>query len=244
MSWEFYFLLFLIYSFLGWVMEVIFCYFSTKKLANRGFLIGPICPIYGVGSLLIITLLKNYAKDPLVLFILAIIICSILEYLTSYILEKIFKVRWWDYSHKKYNLNGRICLETMIPFGLLGLLVVYFIHPLLTNIFMMLNKQLLHIIFYLSLLVFIGDFVISFKIISNIKIITSNIVKDNTDEIKNSVRKSLFEKIKIIKNNRKNIDKKIRKILSEQSYFTKRILDSFPKFKVSNLLNKKKKEDK
>ena len=105
---RFYFLLFISYSVIGWIMETILKTIEYKKFVNRGFLIGPYCPIYGCGALLMTFLLQGYAEDPIVLFVFNIIICSILEYSTSYIMEKIFKARWWDYSYTKYNINGRI----------------------------------------------------------------------------------------------------------------------------------------
>ena len=129
-----YFLLFIIYSMLGWLIEVSAFLISDKKFINRGFLIGPYCPIYGVGAIVMILTLSNYTDSPLILFVMSIVIFSLLEYYTSYFMEKIFKARWWDYSKKKFNINGRICLETMIPFGLLGLLAMYVINPFLNNI--------------------------------------------------------------------------------------------------------------
>ena len=101
------FILFIIYSFIGWLMEVTNCLWEKHRFINRGFLIGPICPIYGVGSVLLITLLTRYSDNLLRLFLHAIIICSLLEYFTSFIMEKIFHARWWDYSKKKYNLNDQ-----------------------------------------------------------------------------------------------------------------------------------------
>lgn len=108
-----YFMLFFIYAILGWIIETTLVSIEKRKFVNRGFLIGPYCPIYGFGGLAITILLKNYTKDPIVLFLMAVIICGTLEYFTSYIMEKIFKARWWDYSAKKYNINGRICLENL-----------------------------------------------------------------------------------------------------------------------------------
>ena len=125
----YYFLLFIIYSFMGWIMEIIDNIIVKHKIVNRGFLLGPYCPIYGFGCLSLIFFLSNYKSDPIILFFMAIVICSILEYSTSYIMEKLFKLRWWDYTDKKFNINGRICAETMIPFGLLGTLVICIINP-------------------------------------------------------------------------------------------------------------------
>ena len=126
-----YFLLFLAYSFLGWLMEVIGKLIQLKRFINRGFLIGPYCPIYGCGALLITFLLKKYIDDPFTLFIMAILLCGTLEYLTSYFMEKIYHARWWDYSQRKFNINGRVCLNTIIPFGLLGMFIIYISNPFL-----------------------------------------------------------------------------------------------------------------
>ena len=124
-----YFLLFLFYSFLGWILEMVVCSIADKKVVNRGFLIGPYCPIYGSGCLLIISLLHKYQDDPFTLFIMAVIVCSLLEYFTSYIMEKLFKARWWDYSDRRFNINGRICLDNLVLFGVLGLLIFYVANP-------------------------------------------------------------------------------------------------------------------
>ena len=113
---EQYIALFFIYSFLGWVMESILETVRKKRFVNRGFLIGPYCPIYGAGVLLITILLAKYNDDIWITFLMSLLICGTLEYATSYIMEKIFKARWWDYSYRKFNINGRICLETLIPF--------------------------------------------------------------------------------------------------------------------------------
>ena len=115
-------------------MEVIYTFIGTKKLVNRGFLIGPYCTIYGCGCLLLNLFLTNFKENPVILFLLAILVCSILEYTTSYFMERFFKARWWDYSERRFNLNGRICAGTMLPFGILGLLVIYVLNPFVTTI--------------------------------------------------------------------------------------------------------------
>ena len=120
---EMYIMLFFIYSLAGWLIEMIPATIREKKFVDRGFLVGPYCPIYGCGVILITLLLQKYADDVVVTFFLSVIICGTLEYLTSYIMEKIFKARWWDYSNNKFNINGRICLETLVPFGIGGVLV-------------------------------------------------------------------------------------------------------------------------
>ena len=152
-----YFMLFFIYAILGWIIETTLVSIEKRKFVNRGFLIGPYCPIYGFGGLAITILLKNYTKDPIVLFLMAVIICGTLEYFTSYIMEKIFKARWWDYSAKKYNINGRICLETVVPFGILGCLVMYVLNPITFKYLNMLSNSMLNIISAICFTIFITD---------------------------------------------------------------------------------------
>lgn len=157
-----YSILFFIYSFIGWLMEVILSLYNEHKFVNRGFLLGPYCPIYGFGSLLLYFLLKNYTNNFIVLFILTMFICSLLEYTTSYIMEKIFKLRWWDYTNMKYNLNGRICLETMTPFSLLGAIAIKYVTPYLIKFINNFSLKIILIISIILITIFIVDIIISF----------------------------------------------------------------------------------
>ena len=105
---ENYFLLFYVCSILGWLLEVACKYQQFHRFINRGFLIGPYCPIYGFGAVCICLALSRFTHDPAAVFSLAMIICGTLEYITSYAMEKLFHARWWDYSSKPFNLNGRV----------------------------------------------------------------------------------------------------------------------------------------
>ncbi|MHC1749313.1 MAG: putative ABC transporter permease [Cellulosilyticaceae bacterium] len=125
------FLWLMIYSFIGWSYESILCSFEEKKLINRGFLIGPICPVYGFGALIVILLLSDIADKPLDLFLSSIVLTGVLEYFTSYLLEHFFHAKWWDYSHYRFNINGRVCVLGAIVFGLLSVLLLTYIHPLI-----------------------------------------------------------------------------------------------------------------
>jgi uncharacterized membrane protein len=128
-SLSYLFLIFLIYSFIGWVSEVIYCSIIQHKLVNRGFLHGPICPIYGFGGLLVVFCLEPFAGNLFYLFVMAVIVTSTLEYVTSWVLETIFATKWWDYSNLRFNLHGRICLINSILFGIMGVLGIKFLHP-------------------------------------------------------------------------------------------------------------------
>lgn len=190
-----YFLMFMFYSVLGWIIEVIYAYIMKKKISNRGFFIGPYCPIYGIGCLLIVLLLSNFKKYPIIVFILAILICSALEYFTSYIMEKLFKARWWDYTDTKYNINGRVCLDTMLPFGIIACIVLYLLHPFVMSIINSLSDKSLTIISTSLFVILLTDIVLSFNIVNNFKkTIKSVSLEDCTDDINKYIRELLFDK--------------------------------------------------
>ena len=190
---EKYIALFFIYSFAGWLMESVSDSIKKKKLVNRGFLIGPYCPIYGTGVVLITILLKKYSDDIWATFFMSLLICGTLEYLTSYIMEKIFNARWWDYSKNKFNINGRICLETLIPFGVAGTFIIYIANPFLLKYINMVPELAMNIFTIVFLVVYITDMIVSFRIILNLKEMSKEF-KDNTTEISDRVRKIIKKK--------------------------------------------------
>ena len=199
-----YILFFFVYSFLGWCLEVICKLITEKRFINRGILIGPICPIYGYGVLIMTLFFRKYLNDPITLFILIIVSCSILEYFTSYFLEKVYHTRWWDYSTKKFNINGRICLETMIPFGILGLLIMNYMNPIIFNLLNILPNYLIYILSTIFLITYIIDNIISCKIIYNIQKLSKEIQskqiikKDDTERITRLVRKQIEKSMKLL----------------------------------------------
>ena len=203
------FLLFIIYSVIGWLLEVFGKVAEQQRFINRGFLIGPYCPIYGVGCLLLIHLLKNYKDDLVILFFMSMVICSILEYITSYLMEKIFKARWWDYSRRRFNLNGRICLETMIPFGIMSIIVFYVINPFLSLILHMIPRIILYIIAIIIFVIFVTDLIVSFDIIFKFKNKIKTTSKDETEEI----------------------SKRVREKFANRGILSRRLLNAFPNVK-------------
>ena len=130
------FLLFFLISCIGYIVEVVYCSVVDNYFEwNRGFMLGPYIPIYGVGALSIFYLLRHYYGDPLALFLFSFLLCTVLEYVTSFTMEKLFKVRWWDYSSLKFNINGRVCLLNSTLFGVAGIVVVYLFKPLVLKTF-------------------------------------------------------------------------------------------------------------
>ena len=194
---EIFFLLFIIYSFGGWLIESIGDLIKKKRFVNRGFLLGPYCPIYGIGVVLITLFLSRYTNDIIALFFLSMALCGILEYFTSYIMEKIFKARWWDYSTMKFNINGRICLETLVLFGLAGVLILHFSNPVLISFLSKLPEIFIHVLSSILLALFLVDCIISLNImnsIKSIKVSVTNQIKDNTDEISSKVKEIIMKK--------------------------------------------------
>ncbi len=125
---------FFIYSVIGWLWETIICSIHEKKFVYRGFLSGPYCPIYGFGALSFLLLASPFKGSWVGLFIAGTIIASVLEYITSYALEKSFNAKWWDYSDHKYNLNGRIALIPSLFWGFLSLVLIYFVNEPIHNL--------------------------------------------------------------------------------------------------------------
>ncbi len=180
-------LLFFTYSFAGWFMESVGGILTVKKFINRGFMIGPLCPVYGVGVVIITVLLGKYANDFVALFILATVLCGVLEYLTSYYMEKWFNARWWDYTKRRFNINGRVCLENLCAFGIAGSVILKYINPFFISLYMKVPDMVRHIITVILFITFIIDFVISLKIICSFKGETYAKM-DNTEEISSKVK--------------------------------------------------------
>lgn len=148
-----------IYSAVGWICETIYCSVPARKFVNRGFLKGPVCPMYGFGALIILFLSEPLIKWPGLVFLAATAGATVLEYFTGWLLEALFQVRWWDYSRQKFNLKGRVCLKNSVLFGLLGLALCYFLHPLAERLvglipasYQRLAANVILVIFFLDLL--------------------------------------------------------------------------------------------
>ena len=187
------FLLFMIYSILGYIAEITYSSIIERKfIFNRGFFLGPYLPIYGICSVVMKYLLQIYSNDILVLFIMSFFICTVIEFITSYILEKIFKVRWWDYSNKKLNIDGRVCIRNSTLFGLGGVILIKVINPIIEDIVIKLNYNGVIIISTILFVIFITDLVITIIALIKIKVSTNLYTKkDQTEEVKELIIKYL-----------------------------------------------------
>ena len=193
-SIKIYLLLFFFYSILGWIIEVVRCYFKYGRFINRGFLIGPYLPIYGFGAIILYIIFGIFSKYMFLFFVLSVIIAALLEYITSFFLEKIFNARWWDYSDRRLNINGRICVENLIEFGVFSLLVLYIINPIYLNLVFKINDSILNIILIIFSTSIISDFIISFIVLKNIKKTANEENSDNTEKVHRVVVEAIKSK--------------------------------------------------
>lgn len=153
----YYVLLFFSLAFAGWIWEVSLYLFTRHAFINRGIYKGPYLPIYGAGGLLLCFLLRSLKKKPFLVFVLSVVICSVLEYITSYLLEKRWGVRWWDYSGHFLNINGRICLLGATVFGLGGTALVCFLLPFYERLYSRISRKWRILLCIFLILLFICD---------------------------------------------------------------------------------------
>lgn len=201
--------LFFIYSVAGWVTEVFLKFLEYKRFINRGFLIGPYCPIYGAGAVLITVggkLLSPVDRTWAMSFLIAFVLCGLLEYLTSYILEKYFHARWWDYTERPMNLHGRVWIGNLILFGIGGVFILEDFNPRLLALAHRLEPRLFAAILIAVSILFVADAVMSYFIMNLLK---------------QGVEKSRADKSE-------EIAAEVRYLLESRSVFHKRILDAYP----------------
>lgn len=158
-------LYFFVYSTLGWVLETIYCIVTLGIFNKRGFLYGPICPIYGFGAIILIQSLKNIKTNTVGKFLISLVVFTAFEYIVSVVLEKVFGLRWWDYTNEVLNFQGRISLPFSIAWGIIGVIFVEKIHPFVEakvkryTILMSKRKQI--IILYIFTVIIVIDFILS-----------------------------------------------------------------------------------
>ena len=190
-------LYFFVYGFLGWCTEVIFAAFKQHRFVNRGFLNGPICPIYGVGVTLVIACLEAFQSNLLLLYISSVKLVTVLEGVTGWAMDKLFHNKWWDYSKLPFNIGGYVCLLFSLIWGVACVFIVYFVHPLI--------HQVLSLIPHTAGIALIA--ILGIALLSDIIVTTSAIVKFNqylerlkhiTDElhaISNQIGSELYQNV-------------------------------------------------
>ena len=186
-----YIFIFFIFSVIGWLIEVSLKSIQFHRFINRGFLVGPYCPIYGFGALLIVMSnewIGRYDSSNAIIFLNSVLICGFIEYFVSYFLEKFYHARWWDYTNRPMNLHGRIWIGNLILFGLGGLSIVNIFNPLFLSLFHNLDLRYREIIGIFIVILMSSDYIISYFVMKLIKLNVEKSKADNTDDIKNEIR--------------------------------------------------------
>ncbi|MDX5727178.1 hypothetical protein SIK46_14210, partial [Clostridioides difficile] len=232
------FLYFVIYSFIGWCCETTYCSVLQKQFVNRGFLNGPFCPIYGFGALAIVATLTPFVHNIPLLFLFSIIITSIMEYCTSFILEKIFNMTWWDYSKHKFNIHGRVCLENSLMFGVLSLIVMLIVHPIVVDFINSISKNVLFIFAISIEIYFVLDLVVTVHTILQLngKLKQINLIikelKDKKEYYKLSTQETIENKLESLVENRLDTLEDRFEILKEKENYR------YAKNRIDELKNK------
>ena len=156
-------LFFFFFSFIGWVFEVLFYLVNEGTFINRGTMHGPWVPIYGVGGYIIIYGLRWLRKNPPLMFVGTVAVCGSVEYFASWVLEKLFNKKWWDYTDYFLNINGRVCCEGLLVFGFMGVTMTYFIAPVAENMLNKINKKVRIVLGIVLIILFFADLAYSIK---------------------------------------------------------------------------------
>ena len=246
---------FIVYSFLGWVMESVFRSIIEKKLINTGFLRGPFCPIYGIGAIIMLIFLERFQDKPILLFFISIIILTAWEYVVGVFLEKLFHTKYWDYSDHKYNFQGRICLTNSICWGFLGVVFVKIIHPFIQGLISKIDMQILYYSVTIISVAMLVDLIATIVKVKNIKMTLDKVEKINkeikeklkeigkiskeAEEEKDSIKTKTIENIQSIID---NLNKKKNRIILRLYKNVYRLKKAFPAIntkEITEVLNKK-----
>lgn len=242
---------FVIYSFLGWCLESVFRSICEKKIINTGFLFGPVCPIYGVGAILMVLIMGKLQGNIVAIFFYSLVVLTIWEYVVGVFLEKTFKTKYWDYSNHKINFQGRICLTNSLCWGLLGVAFINYINPFICDIINKLDINIFRIVIYTSLMIILTDMIISIIKVKNINNTWKKVqelneeIKEKLKEIKENTQNKKHEKTKVTENVQLVVDdlkKKRNRIIRKLYRYVFRLKKAFPAIntkEITEILNKK-----
>ncbi|ALS37233.1 putative membrane protein [Enterococcus rotai] len=257
-------LLFFIYSFIGWLWETIYCSLKARKFVYRGFLVGPYCPIYGFGIIGVLYFLEPLRQNIVVLYLLSTILVTILEYITSYGLEKLFHASWWDYKDVPLNINGRVALPVSLFWGVGCVLIVRVIHPKVMLLEHFLSEKFGLLLPIILLLLITSDLVYTLVNMQSFKKVTTQLsaaveerkqelaatlnekrdeLSASISELKESVSDEINERKQSKKMERASLIEEfkntpsIKKLVGHMSYNQKRWIRNYPNLKLKNVKN-------
>jgi len=231
-------LIFLIYGFIGWCGEVITATVQTGNFVNRGFLNSPFCPIYGFGVIMVIIFLTPFKWSLSILFIGSMLLATLLEFTTSYILEKNFKQKWWNYSNERFNIKGYVCLKTSLIWGVACVIVMYILQPFTINFVHWIPTGVGIIIVILLPLILVVDTIVTIislsKVMKQVRILeeTGNRIRSLSDLIGKNISDNVITAIDFKNKYLQELDdlnKKYQIILNKKVIGYERISKAFPK---------------
>ncbi|MCJ1980313.1 putative ABC transporter permease [Lactococcus carnosus] len=230
-----------IYAFLGWCLEVIYASVNTGKFVNRGFLNGAVCPIYGVGAVLFIIFLTPLSNHLPLLFLASVTIASLLELVGGYMLEKLFHMRWWDYTEEPFNIGGFICLKFSLMWGLAGVFLMKLIQPMIAGILSHLPTTPVLLIICIFYLILITDCLITIIAIAHLNRDLkqvhdlSRLIRAGSDTLAENLGTFAVDTSEKLDNRKdelvENLTKELEELLSHQTRIRARILKAFPNAK-------------
>lgn len=242
---------FIIYSFCGWLLETITKTIAQKRFVNSGFLVGPICPIYGIAAVMMLKLLNTFKGNYFLTFMISFIVFTLWEYFVGWLLEKVFHTKYWDYSYYKINLHGRICLINSLTWGFLGVAFIEIIHPIVEYLLQLESIVVVNRITIIASIIFILDCVITMIKINNINISmkkleeVSKMIKEKIEELKTLPDKA-EQKARENKEKLKNVIEDLNQTQIELFHSIdkqiKRFQEAFPSMtseKIKKFLNQK-----
>ncbi|MFL0196641.1 putative ABC transporter permease [Clostridium sp. WILCCON 0269] len=229
-----------IYGFLGWCLEVVYSAVNTGGFINRGFLNGPICPIYGFGSVIVIVCFTPFKNNLLLLFLGSVFVTSLLEYITGFILEKVFYNKWWDYSNMPFNINGYICLKFSLAWGAACIFLIKVFHPMISSIVGLIPYFLGNVFLVIIISLFIVDLVTSINTVLKLNIRLEKIqkicakIKEKSNALGEDISEEALEFKKKYENfSKETIELKRRYInlMKKSNRFYIRLIKAFPHVK-------------
>lgn len=234
-------LLFLLYAFLGWCVEVIFAASNYGKFVNRGFLNGPVCPIYGMGVLSVALVLRPVADNLLLLFLGSVILTSAIEFFIGFVSEKILGVRLWDYRDNPFNLCGYICLKFSLLWGLACVFILKLVHPAIVTLVSKIPTVLAVVLASALSAIFVADVIITMiqalKLPKRIQALSD--LEQRIRATSDWIGENLSENTLKAKGEKENREEKIRqelsalrahyqKLLEQKNFVHNRLIAAFP----------------
>ena len=240
-------LIFIIYAFLGWCIEVIYSTIMSRKFANRGFLNGPYCPVYGFSVIAVIALLFPIKDNLIVYFIGSVILTTLLEFIAGFILEKSFNKKWWDYSKQVINIKGYICLRASVVWGIACVFVAYVLHPLINQLIILMSDGFITVIAGILLAVVLIDTVVSIysllKVKQKVQLLYD--IGGNIRSLSDAIGKNISDStiVAMDTNELNSLKQKYESILDKRTIGYNRLARAFPglDLAISKTLKRKRK---